>query len=324
MTINEKQIVMDTIRDTVEVFKKRTPIQWSIRCPYCGDSKKNPNDSHCYIKWSMDESEPLLFNCFLCNKSGTVDKKFLDLLGVKQDLSMIVDKQKFNKIMSIKDNPIEIMTGDVDMNSLQVKYIEYRLGKGLTRDDYDRFKILWNIQSLLPFIASEKVKNSLPSNNDSISFLTDDKTLLLTRLFEEDGEVRWKKIRLMKTESKSFYTIKAQLDLFTQDDIVVNMAEGVMDVLSIYKNFNDGNNSVYVASLGSDYIGALDYMIAKGFIGTNVTIKIYMDSDQNEKFLITGLKKYKWMFKNIFVYRNVKSKDVGVKVEDIRLEEKRV
>lgn len=323
MTINEKQIVMDTIRDNVEVFRKRTPVQWSIRCPYCGDSKKDARDSHCYIKWSMDESEPLLYKCFLCNSKGVVDKKFLDALGIRKDLSKIIDNQKFNQIMSIKDNPVEIMTGETNMNSPQIRYIEYRIGKGLVKEDYDKFKILWNIQSLLPFIASERVKNSLPSNNDSISFLSEDKTLLLTRLFE-DGEIRWKKIRLMKTNSKSFYIIKAQLDLFTKDDIVVNIAEGVIDVLSIYKNFNDGPNSVYIASLGSDYIDAMEYMIAKGFVGSNVIVKIYIDNDQNEKALITGLKKYKWMFKNIFVYRNMKSKDVGVKIENIRLEEKRV
>lgn len=324
MTINDKQMVMDTIRDNVSIFKKRSSTQWSIRCPFCGDSSKNINDSHCYIKWTMDESEPLLFNCFLCNKSGIVDKKFLDELGIKKDLSKILDNQKFNKIQSLKENPVEIITGTPRMNSLQIKYIEYRIGKGLTDKDYERFKIIANIENLLPYIASEKIKNSLPSNHDSISFLSDDKTLLLTRLFDESSDIRWKKTRIMHSDNKSFYAIKTTLDLFTKENIVVNIAEGIIDILSVYKNFNDGPNSIFIASLGSDYIAALEYAIAKGFIGLNIIIKIYMDQDQNEKLLLKALKKYKWMFKDIFVYRNILSKDVGVHIEQIKLEERRV
>lgn len=323
MLLQEKQIVMDTIRENVEVFKRRNAERWSIRCPYCGDSQKDPTDSHCYIKWSKDESEPLLFKCFLCNKKGVVDTQFLKLLHVKEDLSIILDKQKHNRVQSIKDKPINIITGDPIPNSLQIKYIEHRLGKGFSLEDYDKFKIVWNIESLLPFISSEAVKNSLPSNDKSISFLSDDKTMLLTRMYE-DGDIRWKKLRFIKSDIQSYYIIKSTIDLFTKEDIVVNIAEGVMDILSAYKNFNDGPNSVYIASLGSDYIYALDYMILKGFVGKNVVVKIYIDEGINEKELINGLKKYKWMFKNIYVYRNIMQKDIGYPIDQIRLEERKV
>ena len=210
------------------------------------------------------------------------------------------------------------------MNSPQVRYIERRLGKGLKFEDYQKFKIVWDINNLLPFISRDHTKNSLPSNNESISFLSDDKSVLLTRLFEDQGDIRWKKVRLMNSDNKSFYVIASTLDLFTKDNITVNIAEGVIDVLSIYKNFNDGPNSIYVASLGSDYIAAVDYAIAKGFIGTNINIKIYIDQDQNEKILLRGLKKYKWIFNNIFVYRNILDKDVGVTIDRINLEERKV
>ena len=326
MTINEKQTVMDAIKDSVEVYKRRSSPQWpiSIRCPICGDSRKDPKDSHCYIMWTMDESEPLRYHCFLCNKKGIIDKKFLDMLGVQKDLSELVERQKFNKLQSIRENPVEIITGEPEMRSLQVKYIEYRLGKGLKKEDYERFKILWKIENLNDYIASNRIKNSLPSNHDSISFLSDDKSVLLTRLFEDDSDIRWKKLRIMNTNNQSFYAIKTTLDLFTKDEIVVNIAEGVIDVISIYKNFNDGPNSIFIASLGSDYIATLEYAIAKGFIGTNVTVKIYMDSDQDEKMLCRALKKYKWMFNSIFVYRNILEKDVGVHLDRIKLEERKV
>lgn len=324
MTIDEKQIVMDSIRESVGIFKKRSSVQWSIRCPFCGDSKKNINDSHCYIKWSQDESEPLLYKCFLCNSSGVIDDKFISMLGVKKDLSDILGRQKVSRIRSLKENPIEIIAGEPDTKSLQVKYVEYRLGKGLTKADYDRFKILWKIENILPYIDSQSVKNSLPSNKESITFLSDDKSVLLTRLFDDSSDIRWKKLRIMKSENRSMYTIATTMDLFTKEDVYVNIAEGVMDILSVYKNFNDGPNSLFIASLGSDYIGAVDFAIAKGLIGSNVTVKIYMDADQNEKNLIRALKKYKWIFKNIFVYRNILNKDVGVRIDQIKLEERKV
>lgn len=323
MTLNEKQIVMDKLKEAVPIFKRRTPIRWSIRCPYCGDSGKSPTDSHCYIKCSNDEAEPLLWNCFLCNKHGVIDEDFLKAAGVKADLSEIVARQRSNRIKSLKDNPVDIITGEPIPDSPQIKYIEHRIGKGLTLEDYDRFKVVWNIQSLLPYISSESVKNSLPSNRESISFLSDDKSVLLTRLFE-DGDIRWKKLRLMGSYDGSFYTIKSTMDLFTKDPIVVNIAEGVIDILSIYKNFNDGPNSIFIASLGSNYESALMYAINKGFVGTNVTIKIYIDNDQNEKYLARSLKTYKWMFGGIYIYRNVLSKDVGTTIDKIKLEERKV
>lgn len=331
MKYEDKQIIMDTIKSNVSIFRKRSPIRWSIRCPLCGDSKKDPTDSHCYIKFSMDDSEPLLYNCFLCNEHGAVNKRFLDAIGIKDDLSEVIGRQKYNHVKSIKNNPVEIITGSPIPDSLQIRYIEYRIGKGLTLEDYDRFKIVWDIDALIPFISDDKVKNTLPSNRESISFLSDDKSLLLTRMFEDNGndgfsddEIRWKKTRLMRSYDGSYYTIKTTMDLFTKDDIVVNIAEGVMDILSIYKNFNDGPNSIYIGALGSNYVSALKYAIDKGFIGSNVSIKVYMDNGINMKQLIGSLKPYKWLFKSISIYRNIIGKDVGVKVEKIRLEERRV
>lgn len=322
MNVNDKQIVMDTIRNSVPVFKKRTPTQWSVRCPYCGDSKKNPNDSHCYIKWTMDDS-PLLFNCFLCNTSGVVDKKFLDLIGVKKDLSELVAFNRSNRIPSIQNKSVDIIAGDVDMNSKQVKYIEHRLGPGLTLEDYSKFRILANIENVVPYVSSDKIRNSLPSNMDSVSFLTNDKTVILTRLFE-DGDIRWKKLRIIPNEGKSFYVIQSSFDLFTNEEITINIAEGIIDVISIYKNFNDHGPALFIAALGSDYIDALIYSVNLGVIGKNVRVNIYMDADQNQKRLMSELKKYRWLYNGIFVYRNVLSKDVGVRIENIKLEERRV
>jgi len=323
VTNDIKQRVLDEIQNHSTVFKKVNSIQYRIRCPICGDSQKDLNDSHCYIKCDFNNpTEPLLFNCFKCNESGKVTSSFLRKLGIKSDLINKIDNQRFNKIGSITKTNIELITGVPVINSKQIAYIEHRLGNGFTLEDFDKFKIIWDMNSVFPYITNQRIKNTMPSNNDSITFLSDDKSVLLTRSFSDEGD-RWRKITLFSSGNKSFYTIKTTLDLFTQDSIIINIAEGVMDVLSIYKNFND-ENSAYIATLGSDYISGVEYAISKGFIGNNIIIKIYIDNDVNEKELKRQLKKYKWIFGSILIYKNIISKDVGVKIDKIKLVESKV
>lgn len=312
-----KQQILHEIESNVSVFKQVNSIQYRIRCPICGDSQKNPNDAHCYIKCSNDPTEPLLYICFKCNSSGVVGKYFLSRLGLPERVINMVTNQKYNKIGSTKVKDVNIITGTPIMDSPQVRYIEERLGKGFTYDDLDKFKIIWDMKSLYDYVPNQRVKNTLPNNYDTISFLSDDKSMVLSRTFEEGKESQWRKIKLFNSP-KSFYTIKVTLDLFTRDPIIVNIAEGIFDILSVYKNFST-QNDVYIATLGSDYVSAIDYAISKGFVGSNVMVKVYIDNGIDERSLKEHLKRYRWMFNSIHVYGNLKSKDVGVPIDKIYL-----
>lgn len=318
-----KQKILEEIQKHSSVFIKVTAVQYRIRCPMCGDSQKNSRDAHCYIKCTFDPNEPIVFKCHKCNVGGKVTTKFLDKLGIKMDEASALDMQVYNRITSIKKTNINLITGDPVMNSMQVKYIEQRLGNGFTVDDYDKFKIIWNVNTVYPYVSDARTRNMIPSNIDSVSFLSDDKSTLLIRSFMDDGS-RWRKLPLFPSENKSFYTIKSTLDLFTKDQIVVNIAEGVFDVLSAYKNFNDGPNSIFIATLGSDYISAVDYAIANGFMGTNVVLKIYIDSDINDRSIKFQLKKFKWLFQKIYIFRNIKTKDIGTTIDKIQLVEHQI
>lgn len=319
---NIKERIMEEIQKNSDIFIKVNPIQYRIRCPICGDSQKNLRDSHCYIKCSSDPAEPLLYHCFKCNSSGKVDKEFLNKLNIKN--SNLIDQlgsQHYSKIGVLKTTNINIITGNPILDSPQTNYIDNRLGNGFSYDDYDKFKIIWDINSIREFITSERILHSLPNNNDSISFLSDDKTMVLTRSLDENGG--WRKIKITRDENRAFYTIKALIDLFTKEDVIINITEGIFDALSAYKNFNDNKNSVFIAVLGLDYLSGIEYAIAKGFIGDNIIIRIYADSDVKiDKFFKNELKKYKWLFKSISIFQNIKYKDIGVKKELIELVEK--
>lgn len=320
-----KQKILDEIQKNVDVFHKVSSIRYKIRCPFCGDSQSDPKESHLYIKCDYDPTIPLVYYCFRgnCGARGVVGKDFLDKLGVKVDGVEKLVNQTFNKISYMKKTNVSIITGAPILGSLQIQYIERRLGKGFTVEDYDKFKIIWNMDSIIPYITDERVKNTLPSNLNSVSFLSEDKSVILTRFFW-DEEPRWKKSKMFVFDNKSFYTIKAILDLFTTDRIVINIAEGIFDILSVYKNFNDGGSHVHIASLGADYESAIVYAINSGFIGSNVTIRIYIDSNIDEKILKNKIKKYNWIFGKMYIIKNIKYEDVGTVINNIKLIEHQV
>ena len=311
---NTKQFILEKIKSRAEIFHKINDIQFRTRCIFCGDSQKNLKDAHMYLKCSYNPNEPIFYNCFKCNASGKVNKYFLKKLNI--DTSLIKD-ELLNKLSYNKKTNVNIITGNPIMNSPQVDYTEYRVGEGFTYDDYDQFKIIWNINSLIPYISNNRIKHILPSNDTSISFLSEDKSTILTRYFN-DNIGRWKKTKLFPSENKSFYTIKSDINLFSKDNITINIAEGIYDVLSIYKNFNTGNDSVYLAALGSDYESALQFAINTGFIGKNILIKIYLDSEIDLDELKIQLKKYQWLFQKILIYKNIKYKDFGTTIDKIK------
>jgi len=313
--LNTKFEILNEIQTHSEVFRKINNEEYRIRCPICGDSTKNSKDAHCYLKCSNNLSEPILFNCFLCNSRGIVNKAFLNKLGIDNKFDTILENQKYNRLISFKNNK-NIELGDINLIDKQIKYINYRLGPGLNIDDYLSFRIVCDMRIIKDSITDNYIRNILPDNDTSISFLTDDNSLLLNRLFSDNYKYRWRKIKLFENNNSSLYTIKTTINLF--EDMTLNIAEGVFDVISIYKNFRE-DNSAYIATLGSNYINGIEYGIAKGIVGNNVTVNIYIDSDINENYLKQKLKDYKWLFKNIYIYKNLISKDVGVLRENIKL-----
>lgn len=319
-----KSIIMEEIENKALIFKKVSSVQYRIRCPFCGDSSKSPKDLHCYIKCDYENpDEEIKYNCFLCNRSGSRVYKLLHALNADKDIIDAARSSISNRIGSIKESNINVITSNPDLNSPQVEFLTNRLGEGFTYDDLSRFRIIWNMDDVRKFISDVRKLNTLPSNRNRINFMSDNKSMILSRSFLEDQhESQWRKVKLFQND-KSFYVIQTTIDLFTDEIITLNIAEGILDILSAYKNFNDGDNSVFIASLGSNYISALQYMIMKGFVGKNIDIKIYIDHGIDEKSLISDIKRFRYMFRSIRIYKNVRYKDIGTTIDRIKLMEVR-
>lgn len=325
MDNSTKSMIMEEIENKALRFQKLSGVQYRIRCPFCGDSQKKPTDAHCYIKCDFtNPDEGIQYNCFLCNRGGRAIYKLLKALNANPDVISAASSDITNRIGSIKEADVNIITSEPIMDSPQVRFLNNRLGDGLTYEDLAKFKIVWDMNSVTQYISDVRKLNTLPNNVNRINFLSDNKSMILSRSFIEDAsESQWRKVALFQSNGKSFYTIQTTIDLFTSDDIVINIAEGILDIISAYKNFNTGENSAYIAALGSNYISALQYLILKGFIGKNVSVVIYIDHKIDEKFLLSELRRYRWAFSSIKVYKNARYKDIGTVPEKIKLVEVR-
>ena len=74
----------------------------------------------------------------------------------------------------------------------------------------------------------------------------------------------------------------------------------------------------------NDYIIAKDKETVKSInvlcdVGEAIIGAIYIDSDIDERSLKYQLRKYKWLFNRIIILKNIKSKDVGVPIDQIKL-----
>lgn len=300
------------------LFEKVSNIRYKCRCCICGDSQSDYRKKHMYIKCDTSTDEPILYICFKCNKSGIINQYMLQQIGISNVNIDNLSISTYKRIQSIKNVPTNVVIGSPLLHGDQDGYIEYRLGKGFSWDDYNKFKIVWDMETIIPYI-SMKIKNTLPSNNDSISFLSDDKSTLITRFFND--QYGWKKNKLISSDNRVFYTIATSIDITIDAPIYINIGEGIFDVLSIYKNFNTGINSAYIACMCSDYESAIKYMMCKGFISNNIIINIYIDDNIDMQFLKKRLKTYKWIFNEINIFKNIKEnqKDIGVHIDNIQL-----
>jgi hypothetical protein len=292
-----------------------------MRCPFCGDSQSNPRDAHFYLKCDFETDEPILYNCFKgnCKAKGIVNPTFLKMLGIEIEGAESLGDKIYNKFVSFKNMDINVVCGSPSMNSRQVRYIEERLGPGFTLQDYERFKIVWDARQFQEQINYKSI--IIPANDRHVSFLSTDKAMLLSRSLVDSSNYNWIKTRLFKSPNFTEYTISTDVDIFTEDDITVSIGEGVFDVLSAYKNFNSGENSLYLAVLGSHYELGVQSVISKGIIGKNVHLRIYLDSNIHVQSQEKIMSKYKWIFGSIKLFVNIIAEDIGKVKEKIRLRE---
>jgi len=341
--IQTKSEILSALYERSDWIKQVNDVEYRTRCPYCGDSVKE-NTGHFYIRISMNDNAPILYNCFKCNVSGVLREEQLSKLGIENpnlknalhQLNKTSDKIMGNDINAqCKTRYFDFKVPELKLGP-KTRYIEKRLGREFSIDELNDMKV---ITSLKDFLALNNIKTSLMhpmivSNIEKkyVGFLTYGNSHILFRNVTETEDFRWIKYPILKesSENRVLYTIASQIDIFTKDTITINIAEGVFDVVSAKYNLNMGDeNTLYVAISGKYYERVLLFLLDLGIVGDNVEINIFADNDYafNKKakkpttvrYFQKALEKYKYIYGKINIFYNQLDKDIGVPIDKISL-----
>ena len=319
-------------------FRQVNEIEYQTRCPFCGDSQKNIHTGHFYLRINPNDNFPIVYNCFKCSAKGILKYDTLEMMGI----SGINIKNSINQINTTSDKITSDITEiqdqyfeyklPVNRNKRKISYIENRLKIHLNNNDYDKLKI---ITSLKDFLILNKIKTItckrnffMLLENDYVGFLSNNNSHILFRDITGRNNLRWFKYTINKNSygQRIFYSIQSDINLYTQDDIIINLSEGVMDTIGILYNLDyyGKDNILNIAVCGKYYNSILKYLIKLGFIGNNIKINIYSDNDHSNdtslEYFKRTLKTYSYLVKDIYIHYNLKSKDCGVPREDILIQ----
>lgn len=316
-----------------------------IRCPICGDSKKDKTKARFYI----NNEPPFKFYCFNCDTYGIVNRDILELITdgdynseVYKDIEFKQREYKKNNNHRVsrktKNNPYfnAIPNFDCDKSYLdKLGYLENRLDVTLDYNDISRFKI---VLSIIDFFDnngldinkrcgnSDKVVKVVERlDRDYIGFLSSDKNIIIFRNIadtEEAKKYRFNNFKIFTDEpfSKKTYNIATQIDKY-QDHYIADISEGPIDIIGAYYGIYDGKvpkDRILLANGGKGYLNSAEFLASKTLL--NCDYNIYSDKDVSIDYY-KRLKKISPIFgnSNMNIYYNNLYKDFGVMKDKIEL-----
>ena len=330
--------------------KKVNEVQYRTRCPYCGDSSKNLNTGHFYIRCDVNDNIAILYNCFRCPAHGRIGRDELEKLGIKNiDLQASIGGMNYKMIIpstaQIIGDKFRTFSYTLPQNQKyreKLTYIEDRLKITVTDEIEKRIKV---ITSLKDFIDYNQINwLGCPPEMANfyekccIGFLSYGASHILFRDITGRSKISWYKypITHISNENHVCYSISSEIDLFTDDQISVNLSEGVMDAIGVAYNCDQlKKNSIVMANGGKHYQTLINHIISLGFVGYNVDLNIYADNDEvfgdsRNNFDTTipyfrkAFKDYKTLFNSVNIIYNEKSKDCGVPRSEIFLKSTKI
>ncbi len=273
-----------------------------IRCPYCGDSIKDPSHAHFYI----ENKPPYRYECKRCSTSGIITEEVMRDLGFydPEFVIMIVEGKKaiqselssststtkrFNdRQHRITKTIIPPLIGD-EMEEANFNYLSTRLGVKVDYDDYAKLKIVSNFAKFyevnnLGNIAYDKYINAKLDIFDTkyLGFLSYDRRFITFRSRVNDPKLRrYEIINIYKSSfnNRKFYTMGTRINTLNPNFTLI-ISEGVIDILSVYYNIynqESKENYVFAAVNGAGYRNVIMNFLRLGFL--NLELIIYGDSD---------------------------------------------
>lgn len=337
------------------VFFKPVHDGWyRTRCPYCGDTQKSLHEGHFYIKINLYDDYVMGFNCFRCGETGVINEETIELMGgssdLKKDINILNKKSKrINKKQVISQEKLmyfdfkhSFPNRNKPYQDKKIRYIENRLNIDLSDNDISNFKIITSLSDFLKInnIKEYPFERTILNKIESkyVGFLSNGNSHIIFRDITDSEKFFTIKYPITKEcmANKIFYSVKNDINIFTKDSITINLAEGVMDIIGVVKHFNQNTeNTMNISVTGKYYNIMINRLVQMGFVGSNITINIYSDNDMmfgNSKnayhttmeYYKQFLSKYKYLYKGINIYYNMKAKDFGYPKENISIIKKKL
>lgn len=306
-----------------------------VRCPFCGDSVKDPSHHHFNIKINPDDNEPIVFRCLRCNVSGLLTTDTLAMIGaVSSEYASALKKynrassKKSSIVINKKKVNLEYPELIINDNVLKKhKYIEQRLGIKLDPYDLYKKKIVYDFLGLMKYNKIEQINCSMEKaislQNEHVGFISAKNDFINFR--DITGKNKryyiYKVLKNFDTTGK-FYIMPNTIDPFSNDLKTINIAEGVFDILGLYYHIFEQyeNNMLYVAINGAGYLNVIKYIMQQGLV-CDVNVNVFSDLDRPPHYYNKMIEKLSPFVNDIRVYYNMLEKDYGVPKKDIKLYE---
>lgn len=299
----------------------------SVRCPYCGDSRKSNSSSHLYFNIDTNSDKFLQFYCQRCKTKGFTNSELLRNLSLyDQNLIIGIDKvgkenSKINRKKfrsSIYKRKLKIpVSKDSKSNRLKLAYINGRLGTKLTYEDLPKYKIILSLYDLLDYnkITFTTCKKGMEDTLDScfIGFVSFDNNYIVMRNLSKTAlnGMRYHNYNIFNNydNTKKFYIVPQAVDVMQLSTTVV-ITEGIFDLLSVYFNYEEHNNQkIFTSVCGIGYNNVIQELIRLGFLDIN--LKIYGDNDQDIKLYKNLRSEFSPFINKVELYTNTAYKDFG-------------
>lgn len=352
LTIKEfKQKFLIALFSRDEWTRKVSDIQYQTRCPYCGDTQKNFNTGHFYVRCDINDNYPIVYNCFKCPAQGVVTKETLDLLGIgdtpiSSSIDSVMKKCTNIKTMGYqRENSFKVfpfLLPPLKRGIQKIKYMEKRLELHVTDEIVKETKVITSLKDFLEYnqigsITCEPyVANRLEEKY--IGFLSYGNSHILFRDVTDTEKYSWVKYPIVQSsvQNMTAYSVQGCVDLFTSETIYINLCEGVFDIIGICYNLGYHiDNCVNMCVCGKNYNRMIRHLVSQGLFGYNVILNIFSDNDKefNSKkenydttvdYYRKSLSTYTILFKEVNVYYNLLYKDYGIPGKNIKLKKYRI
>ena len=340
MTNDIKYEIINMLKSLPVCIVNGAETEYTVRCPYCGDSQKDLRHGHMGIHIDVnDSSSPIFYRCLKCDARGIVTNEVLNDLQLSPSIQTTENLRNYNRkiikknklVNSNSENYAVPLYTSSTLNDMKLKYISMRLGIDLTYQDAHDLKVVIDI---FEFIKFNEI-NAIPGvsfnklnflNNNYVGWLsTNNNCITFRRISDNPNMMRYIKITLnpANVNGNTFYSIPNKIDLMYTDDINIHIAEGTFDIVSVFKNVMNSNldKNYYYASCGFGFLTIIKYLIANG-INTGLNIHIYSDNDKSDSdhtsYLFKNSDVNPWI-NHIYIHRNgfENEKDYGVPSERI-------